>query len=184
MPARRRCALIVVLASLIAVACAAPAVAGPDAKAEIVPLGMTVDHAPHAVLGADGRRHLAYEITIVNQTPGDVTLRSVQALAGKRAIGARLEGDSLAALLRVNGGEGPVIPGGGSALLFMDVAYPAGAPRPRRLAHALTMTLSQPPEPEQRFSFVGVPTRVASRPRDPDRRAAARSALGRRERVL
>ena len=82
MPARRRCALIVATASLLAVAWAGPAVAGPDAKAEIVPLGMTVEHAPHAVLGADGKQHLAYEITIVNQTPADVTIQSVQALTG------------------------------------------------------------------------------------------------------
>jgi len=161
MPVRARCALIAAVASLYAMAYAAPAVAGPDAKAKIVPLGMSIDHAPHAVLGADGKQHLAYEITIVNQTPGDVTIQSVQALAGKRPIGARLEGGSLAGLLRVNGSEEPMIRGGGSALLFMDLQYPAGAPRPRRLTHAITMAFSQPPEPEQRFSFVGVPTRVA-----------------------
>ena len=130
MPARCRCALTVVLACLAALAWAGPAAAGPDGAAKIVPLGMSVDHAPYAVRGADGRQHLAYEITIVNQAAGDVTLQSVQALARGRAIGARLAGDSLAGLLRVNGSEGPAIPAGGSALLFMDVRYRDGAPRP------------------------------------------------------
>ena len=59
-----------------------------------------------------------------------MTIQSVQRAHGAPPIGARLEGDGLAGLLRVNGGEGPVIPGGGSALLFMDVTY-AGAPRGR-----------------------------------------------------
>ncbi len=122
---------------------------------------MTIDHAPHAVLGADGRNHLAYEITIVNQAPGEVTVGSVQARTGRGPIGARLAGEALAGLLRVNGAEGPAIPAGGSALLFMDVTYPRNAPRPARLTHAFTMSLSTPSGPAQEFNFTGVPTRVS-----------------------
>ena len=122
---------------------------------------MTIDHAPHAVLGADGRNHLAYEVTIVNQAPGEVTIGSVQARTGGRPIGARLAGEALAGLLRVNGAEGPAIPAGGSALLFMDVTYPRNAPRPARLTHAFTMSLSTPSGPAQEFNFTGVPTRVS-----------------------
>jgi hypothetical protein len=80
-----------------------------------------IEHSPNPVLGADGKNHLVYEITIVNQTPGEVTIQSVQARAGGRPIGARLKGQSLADLLRINSGGGPAISGGGSALLFMDV---------------------------------------------------------------
>jgi len=160
MPAGRRSAMLVALACLLTTAAASPAAAEPDEKAQIVPLGMTIDNPPSAVLGADGRNHLAYEITIVNQTPNAVTIQSVQARAGGSSIGARLEGESLAALLRINSGDGPAIPSGGSALLFMDVQYARTAPRPRQLTHAFTMSLSQPPDPDQGFSFVGVPTRV------------------------
>ena len=85
-------------------AVASPAAAAPDSKAQIVPLGMSIANAPNPVLGADGRNHLAYEITMVNQTPGEVTVESVQARSGGRPIGARLQGESLAALLRVNSG--------------------------------------------------------------------------------
>src|SRR5215217_7268295 len=157
---RVRSFLVVVAAAVSVLALAGSAAAGPppvgpDAKAQIVLLGMTIDDAPHAVLGADGRNHLAYEITIVNQAPGDVTIESVQALAGGEPIGARLEGEALAGLLRVNSG-GTVIPGGGSAMLFMDVQYPRNAPRPSRLIHAFTLTYAGPPEAVQRFSFVGV----------------------------
>ena len=131
MPVGRRSALFAMIATLSTIAFSAPAAAAPDSAAEIVPLGMTIDHAPHAVLGADGRNHLAYEITIVNQAPGEVTIGSVQSLTRRRPIGARLAGEALAGLLRVNGAEGPAIPAGGSALLFMDVTYPRNAPRPR-----------------------------------------------------
>jgi len=161
MPSRRRTAVVAVCATLFTLALAGPAAAGPDADAQIVPLGMTIENPPQAVLGADGNNHLAYEITIVNQTPGEVTIQSVQARTGGQPIGARLEGQSLADLLRVNSGGGPAIPGGGSALLFMDVQYAKNSPRPKRLTHAFTMSLSQPPDPAQSFSFEGVPVRVS-----------------------
>lgn len=156
-----RGAAAVVLASLLTLALAGTAAAGPDTKAQIVPLGMNIEHSPNPVLGADGKNHLVYEITIVNQTPGEVTIQSVQARAGGRPIGARLQGQSLADLLRINSGGGPAISGGGSALLFMDVQYPRNAPRPKRLTHAVTMSLRQPPQADQSFSFAGVPTGVA-----------------------
>ncbi|HEY8582841.1 MAG TPA: M23 family metallopeptidase [Capillimicrobium sp.] len=162
MPVGRRSALTVACAALLALALAlaGPAAAVPDSKAKIVPLGMTIENAPTPVAGADGRNHLAYEITIVNQTPGEVTIGSVQARAGGKPIGARLSGESLSDLLRVNNGEGPAIPSGGSALLFMDVRYPLSAPRPKRLTHRFTMSLAEPPQPLQRFAFDGVPTAV------------------------
>lgn len=160
MSAGPRSALAVVLASFLTLATAGSAAAEPDSKAQIVPLGMNIEHPPNPVLGADGKNHLAYEIAIVNQTPGEVTIQSVQARAGGRPIGARLQGQSLVDLLRVNSGGGPAISGGGSALLFMDVQYPRNAPRPKRLIHAFTMSMSQPPQGDQTFSFVGVPTGV------------------------
>ena len=159
MSAGPRSAVAVVLWSLLMLAVVSPAAAAPDSKAQIVPLGMSIANAPNPVLGADGRNHLAYEITMVNQTPGEVTVESVQARSGGRPIGARLQGESLAALLRVNSG-GTIIPSGGSALLFMDVRYPRNAPRPKRLTHGVTMSFSQPPQPVKSFSFVGVPTVV------------------------
>src|SRR5680860_788729 len=102
MSAGPRSAVAVVLASLLTLALADSAAAGPDSKAQIVPLGMSIANRPNPVLGADGRNHLAYEITIVNQTQGEVTIQSVQVRAGGRPIGARLQGGSLEDLLRVN----------------------------------------------------------------------------------
>jgi hypothetical protein len=96
---------------------------------------MTIEHAPNPVVGADRKNHLAYEITIVNQAPGEVTIESVQARAGGKPIGSRLEGESLEGLLRVNSGGEPAIPGGGSALLFMDVVVKIAPKRFAFYAH-------------------------------------------------
>jgi hypothetical protein len=121
---------------------------------------MSIANPPNPVLGADGRYHLAYEITIVNQSPAEVTIERVQPRAGGKAFGAPLEGPALEALLRVNGGGGPAIPGGGSAVLFLDVTYGVDAAAPRLLTHDFRLTLSDPPQPDQEIAFVGVPTRV------------------------
>lgn len=160
MLAARHGALLVVLASSIWLLVAGPAAAGPDSGPQVVPLAMTIKNAPYSVPGADGKNHLAYEITIVNQTAGEVTIESVQPRTRGKRIGSRLQGEALAGLLRLNDGGGPAIPAGGSALLFMDVRYPIGARRPKRLSHAVRMSLSQPSQPSQSFSFKGVTTAV------------------------
>ena len=157
---RARLAAAVVFASLMALVIPSVASGRPDDRAVLSPLGMLVENAPHPVLGADGKNHLAYEITIVNQSPGEVTIDRVQPRAGGKRFGAALGGSALESLLRVNGGAGPAIPGGGSALLFMDVTYAKKAAPPKRLTHGFNLTLSDPLQPDQKFAFVGVPTRV------------------------
>ena len=84
---------------------------------------------------------------------------------GRGPIGARLAGEALAGLLRVNGAEGPAIPAGGSALLFMDVTYPRNARRPARLTHAFTMSLSTPPARPRSSTSRGSPRACRRRSR-------------------
>jgi len=48
---------------------------------------MVIDSPPRALVGADGKNHLAYEITIVNQTPSDVRIDRVQPRPGGKALG-------------------------------------------------------------------------------------------------
>jgi hypothetical protein len=135
----------------------------PDAEAVLTPLGMEIENAPNPVLGADDKYHLAYEMTIVNQTPSQVTIDRVQPRAGGEPFGPPLEGAELESLLRVNGGGGPAIPGGGSALLFMDVTYDPGVATPKLLTHGFDLTLSDPGQPDQELDFIGVPTRVGQK---------------------
>jgi Peptidase family M23 len=158
---RTSCALLVT-GLLMALAAAGPASARPDKDAVLSPLGMVIENPPTAVLGADGRNHLAYEITIINQTSSEVRIDRVQPRARGRAFGPPLSGDKLASLLRVNGAEGPAIPGGGSAMLFMDVTYARRGAKPRSLTHGFNLTLSAPGESRQQVAFVGVPTEVGT----------------------
>ena len=89
---RTPCALLLTTV-LMALAAAGPASARLDKEAVLSTLGMVVENPPMAVLGADGKNHLAYEITVVNQTPSEVTIDRVQPRAGGRAFGPPLAGD-------------------------------------------------------------------------------------------
>src|SRR5690242_7453788 len=144
MQGRVRSVVVFALALVALVVAVAPggAAAGDDENAVISPLGMSIEDAPNPVRGADGLFHLAYEITIVNQSSLDVTIDSVQARFAGKAVGAKLLGPDLNGLLRVNGPGSPdsVIPAGGSALLFMDVTYERKQDTPKRLVHRFTMT--------------------------------------------
>ena len=115
---------------LFALVAASPAYARLDNQAVLSPLGMAIENPPEPVLGADGNNHLAYEITIVNQGGSTVTIDRVQPRAAAKPFGAPVAGAKLKSLLRVNGGGGPAIRGGGSALLFMDVTYAQRRRRP------------------------------------------------------
>lgn len=145
---------------LILGALAPVAFAGSDKNAVISPIGMSIENAPQPVLGTDNRYHLAYEITIVNQAPKPTVINSVQARSGGKAIGAKLIGPDLGGLLRINSGDPSTIPGGGSALLFMDVTYKSKKDKPKRLTHSFNLTFD-PGVANQNISFTGVPTSVS-----------------------
>lgn len=140
----------------------AGASARPDDDAVLSPLGMSIETPPHPVLGADGRNHLAYEITIVNQSNGDATLTRVQPRTGGHRFGAATTGEDFDRMLRVNGGGERTIPAGGSGLLFMDVTYGARKPAPRRLGHTFDMSFDPPDAPVRHIAFAGVPTKVGA----------------------
>ena len=179
-----RGAAAVVLASLLTLALAGTAAAGPDTKAQIVPLGMNIEHSPNPVLGADGKNHLVYEITIVNQTPGEVTIQSVQARAGGRPIGARLQGQSLADLLRINSGGGPAI----SERRERAPVHGCAVPEERSAAQAAYPCRHHVVQPasaaRQELQLRRRPDRVGQVPRDRGRQAAERPALGGGQRLL
>ena len=100
---------------------------------------------PYAVLGADNRLHLPYELVVTNASPGTMRLDSVQALDGadRSRVLATLDGATLAAAYV------PLVPGDGTTLgpaqvgrLFLDLTFDAGATLPRTLAHRFTVTLT------------------------------------------
>jgi hypothetical protein len=157
---RRPASLVLAIAAAALLIAPAAASARPDDDAVLSPLGMSIESPPHPVLGADGRQHLAYEISIVNQSNGAATLGRVQPRTGGHAFGAPTIGADFDRMLRVNGGGARTIPAGGSAMLFMDVTYGAKRPAPRRLLHAFDIRFEPPGGGVQHIAFVGVPTKV------------------------
>lgn len=62
-------------------------------------------------------------------------------------------------MLRLNdGASGTTLDGGGSAMMFLDVAVDADRRVPRRLEHRVSLTAGAP------LSFTGVPVRVGREP--------------------
>ena len=121
-------ALLLLAAALISPVQAA---ARPDGDALLTPLAMRVLDPPMPVPGADGRRHLAYEVAIANQSNFDVVIERVQPRAAGKPFSTALEGGDFAEQLRVFGHDGETtIPAGGNAMLFMDVRYPLGERSP------------------------------------------------------
>ena len=105
---------------------AAPALAELPAPEIVSPLVATPIASPNPVLGADARRHLVYEIVLMDIGGSAIALDTIEVLdAGGDAVLATLEGEALAKILRLTGaGKGTALPAGGSGVLFMDVTWP------------------------------------------------------------
>lgn len=141
---------------------------GQDAAAVLAPIALRPLAAAVPVVGTDGRRHYAYELTVVNQSSGTVTLTSVQAETPSRSdLGEDLFGDRLAQMFRVNGGatKSPTLEPGGSGELFMDVSVDAADPVPAQLEHTIDLAFTpagdgkQTPAVQQ-MQLTGVPVTV------------------------
>jgi hypothetical protein len=159
-PSRR----IGLLSALTAALVSLLAPAGPATAAEqFTPVVASVVAPPQPVLASDGRRHLAYELLLINRSfnpPAKVALRSVKALAGGKVVGS-LTGKRLAAVTFPFGGTEPgsVLGKGEAAYVMMDVSFPPGAKVPRRLAHRISVA-PQPPNPVVATSYQAAPTTV------------------------
>jgi Peptidase family M23 len=124
--------------------------AAEDAASDVLsPLvALTMDR-PGPVQGADGRTHLVYELLLVNFATDPIALTSVETRdADSGAVLGTLEGVALKQVLRLNGGgKGSALPGGGSAVLFMDVTYGSTEATPKALKHRFTITVGGAAKP-------------------------------------
>lgn len=142
--------------------------AGPAAAAEqFTPVVASVVAPPQPVLASDGRRHLAYELLLINRSfnpPAKVGLRGVEALAGGKVVGS-LAGKRLAAVTFPFGDTEPgsVLDKGEAAYVMMDVSFPRGAKVPRRIVHRLSIA-PQPPNPVVATNYRAAPTLVLRQP--------------------
>jgi Peptidase family M23 len=110
---------------------------------------------PHPVVGADGRRHLVYELQLINSTSAAVTVTKVETVdpATGRVL-ATLDADAVAALMVPFGAApGPTLGPGRAGFILMDASLPAATRVPARLAHDFSLTY----DPDQ-----GLPTQQRS----------------------
>src|SRR5207302_6427870 len=158
-------------------AAAAPALAESPAPEIVSPLVATPVAPPNPVLGADARRHVVYEIVLMDIGGSAIALKKIEVLdANGDTVLATLEGEVLAKILRLTGtGAGKVtaLPAGGSGMLFMDVTLAEDAMVPRALKHRFQVAVSKPegkpssgkdsdprPQSPQTQSFIGAPLDV------------------------
>lgn len=156
---------------LFGLALGSAACIGHTASAEdvVAPLVTTPIAAPNPVLGSDGKTHLAYEIMLMNMSNDKVALKQVETLdAASGAMIGTLEGDALVQMLKLNGGvKGVELSGGGSGILFMDVALAKDAAIPKALKHRFEIGVTKAageaptgdrdpaPAPPQDVTFTG-----------------------------
>src|SRR5436305_9388321 len=112
------------LTGVAMLAAAAPALAESPVPEIVSPLVATPIAPPHPVLGADARRHLVYEIVLMDIGGSAIAIEKIEVIDVKGdVVLATLQGAALAKILRLTGaGQGTALPAGGSGLLFMDVS--------------------------------------------------------------
>ena len=148
------------LIALALLAAPAPAAAAVE---ELTPVIGNSIASPEPVLASDGRRHLAYELQLINRSPSVVTVRRLEALSGGRVLEA-LSGNGLQAVMAPYGQDGHSIRlgAGQGAYVLMDIGLPRGARVPSRLEHRISVSM-KPPNPAVATRYELAPTRVTRR---------------------
>jgi len=129
-------------AALLALCCRAPYAPAQTLKPNEVlsSIGLNPLAPPAPVTGADNRIHLAYEWIATNPTRAFITLDKVEAVDAQGRVLQTLAGAPLAAMVTVHGGTGTTIAPGGSAVIYMDTSFAAGARLPQTIAARVSLT--------------------------------------------
>ena len=122
------------------------------------------------VKGADGKIHLAYEITLVNQSQSLVSIEAIDVVdAANDQVLQHLDWKEVDAKLRLNShDEGNVLTPANSGYLFMDVTLAADAKVPPVIAHRFQLSVGKmkpdtdAPKPPSELSFTGAPVSVGA----------------------
>ena len=151
----------------LAVSCvfAGSALAQPG-QDEVTPVVADVIAAPHQVLADDGRRHLAYELELINRSSWTATVRRIQTLARGKVV-ATLSGKRLAGLMLPFGAQtqGTKLTPGRSGFVLMDASFPAAGKLPVRLTHRISIRINRKPgDSVAATRYLTAPTRVVRRP--------------------
>ncbi len=132
----------------------------------LVGLSANVIAAPTPVLGTDKRRHLVYEISLLNVAASGERIDRVQVLdAADRSVIVSYDGAGAVRKIMSNAAQlhqpTDELPSSGGGVLWLDVSFSRGARIPRRLVHRIEFTdLSRP---ARRETVNGARTMVSSR---------------------
>ena len=109
-----------------------------------MPVGLVASSLakPHPVVGADGRRHLVYELRLFNSTSAAITVTRVKTVdpATGRVFGT-LDAATIAALMIPDGSAPtPTLRAGQAGFILMEVSLPLAQTVPARLVHDFIFT--------------------------------------------
>ena len=153
-----RSSLLLAATVLAGLAAAAPA----GAQAPALP-AMRVFAAPTPLPATDDRRHLVYEIIVVNETRSRVTLNRLEVRSGNgRRLLATYFGDAIAErMLGADGAPTRTLGRGDLGLILLDVTLAPGRGAPERLVHRVGLTLRRTGAPTRRRVALRARTRVS-----------------------
>jgi hypothetical protein len=125
--------------------------------------GTSVNSPPQAVTGTDGRRHLVYEIEVVNTSPLDIRMDSIAVLDGVTGatIASYAGEEEISPIMST-----PLAPATAqlaaaqNGIVWLDVSFPKGTKLPARLTHRFVTTVSGENFPTREIAWVGAATRV------------------------
>jgi hypothetical protein len=147
--------VVVVLALAAAAASAAP---------KRTPLFVTVLTPPAPVVGSDGRQHLAYELTLENNTGARAEVDSVAVRARGAGVLLRIAGAQLPAVMQNFGFvQTSAFAASEGGRMWLDVTLPRGRRLPRALVHRLSVRAVQPTGESQTYTFDAASTPVSRR---------------------
>jgi hypothetical protein len=128
------------------------------------PLFVTVLTPPAPVVGSDGRQHLAYELTLENNTGARAEVDSVAVRArGGRSL-LRIAGAQLPAVMQNFGFvQTSALAASEGGRMWLDVTLPRGRRLPRALVHRLSVRAVQPTGESQIYTFDAASTPVSRR---------------------
>jgi Peptidase family M23 len=125
----------------------------------------TVQKPPHPVVGTDKRRHLVYEIGLINTAPLTQVIDAVTVIdPARQKTLATFDGPTeITGIMTSSTTSGPGVDELGpneAGMLFVDVELPLHAPVPHRLMHQIDSSL---PDAGVDFSLKAAATKVVSR---------------------
>jgi hypothetical protein len=108
------------------------------------PVVVSVTNPPIPTPATDGRTHLAYELLLINASSSPATIESVESSADGITL-QQLSGDELTSDYRAvgTGDATGIIPGGGSAMIWMDAAVASAEAVPAAIEHTVTVRMPE-----------------------------------------